>query len=87
MPSPDMSFAPFRCTHPPPPDLPLLPTQNLFPKDIAGYNIIKLKVSQCIYASLVDKRAHKGAHIPREPPPAAVYYWCFDNKLGLIGQY
>jgi len=27
--------------------------QNLSPKDIAGYVIMKLKVSQCVYASLV----------------------------------
>jgi len=40
--SPDvaMLFAPFRCTHPPP-----LLMQNLSPKDIAGSDIMKLKVS------------------------------------------
>ena len=45
--SPDtaMLFAPFECTHPPPPVLPFLPTQNLSPKDIAGSDIMKLKVS------------------------------------------
>jgi len=40
-----MLFAPFRCTHPPPPVLPFLLTQNLSPKDIAGNDIMKLKVS------------------------------------------
>ena len=40
-----MLFAPFRCTHPPPPVLPFLFTQNLSPKDIAGSDIMKLKVS------------------------------------------
>jgi len=36
--SPDaaMLFAPFRCTHPPPPIPPFLLKQNLSPKDIAG---------------------------------------------------
>jgi len=45
--SPDAAklFAPFGCTHPPPPVLPLLLTQNLSPKDIAGSDIMKLKVS------------------------------------------
>jgi len=45
--SPDaaMLFAPFRCTHPPHPVPPLLLTQNLSPKDIAGSDIMKLKVS------------------------------------------
>ena len=45
--SPDaaMLFAPFECTHPPPPVLPFRLTQNLSPKDIAGSNIMKLKVS------------------------------------------
>jgi len=45
--SPDvaMLFAPFRCTHPPPPVPPFLLTQNLSPKDIAGSDIMKLKVS------------------------------------------
>ena len=44
--SPDvaMLFAPFRCTHPPPPVPPFLLTQNLSPKDIAGSDIMKLKV-------------------------------------------
>ena len=40
-----MLFAPFGCTHPPPPVLPFLLTQNLSPKDIAGSDIMKLKVS------------------------------------------
>ena len=42
--SPDaaMLFAPFRCTHPPPPVPPFLLTQNLSPKDIAGSDIMKL---------------------------------------------
>ena len=45
--SPDvaMLFAPFGCTHPPSPVLPFLLTQNLSPKDIAGSDIMKLKVS------------------------------------------
>ena len=45
--SPDaaMLFAPFECTHPPPPVPPFLLTQNLSPKDIAGSDIMKLKVS------------------------------------------
>ena len=45
--SPDtaMLFAPFGCTHPPPPVTPFLLTQNLSPKDIAGSDIMKLKVS------------------------------------------
>ena len=39
--SPDtaMLFAPFGCTHPPPPVPPFLLTQNLSPKDIAGSDI------------------------------------------------
>ena len=45
--SPDtaMLFAPFRCTHPPPLVPPFLLTQSLSPKDIAGCDIMKLKVS------------------------------------------
>ena len=45
--SPDaaMLFAPFGCTHPPPPVLPFLLAQNLSPQDIAGSDIMKLKVS------------------------------------------
>ena len=45
--SPDvaMLFAPFRCTHPPPPVPPFLLPQNVSPKDIAGSDITKLKVS------------------------------------------
>ena len=39
-----MLFAPFRCTHPPPPVLPFLLKQNLSLKDIAGSEIRKLKV-------------------------------------------
>jgi len=44
--SPDvaMLFAPFRCTHPPPPLPPFLLTQNLSPKHIAGSDIMKLKL-------------------------------------------
>ena len=44
--SPDaaMLFAPFGCTHPPPPVPPFLLTQNLSPKDIAESDIMKLKV-------------------------------------------
>jgi len=43
--SPDaaMQFAPSECTHPHPPVLPFLLTQNLSPKDIAGSDIMKLK--------------------------------------------
>jgi len=40
-----MLFAPFGCTHPPPPVLPFLLTRNHSPKDIAGCDIMKLKVS------------------------------------------
>ena len=40
-----MLFAPFGCTHPPPLVPPILLTQNLSPKDIAGSDIMKLKVS------------------------------------------
>jgi len=45
--SPDaaMLFAPFGCAHPPPPVLPFLLTQNLNTKDIAGSDIMKMKVS------------------------------------------
>ena len=48
--SPDaaMLFAPFWCTHPLPPVPPFLLTQNLSPKDIAGDDIMKLKVSRQI---------------------------------------
>ena len=44
--SPDaaMLFAPFRCTHPPPPVPPFLLTQNPSHKDIAGSDIM-VKVS------------------------------------------
>ena len=40
-----MLFAPFGCTHPLPPVPPFLLTQNLSPKDIAGSDTMKLKVS------------------------------------------
>jgi len=40
-----MLFAPFGCTHPPTPVPPFLLTLNLSPKDIAGSDIMKLKVS------------------------------------------
>ena len=45
--SPDaaMLFAPFGCSHPPPPILPFLLKQNLSPKEIARNDIMKLKVS------------------------------------------
>ena len=45
--SPDMAmlFAPFRCTHPPPPISPFLLEQNLSPNYIARSDIMKLKVS------------------------------------------
>jgi len=44
-----MLFAPFECTHPPPPVPPFLLMQSLSPKDIAGSDIMKLKVSRRIY--------------------------------------
>ena len=52
--SPDTAvlFAPSECTHPPPPVPPFLLSQNLYPKDIAGCDIMKLKVSRCRYATL-----------------------------------
>ena len=52
--SPDtaMLFAPFGCTHPPPLVPPFLLTQSLSPKDIAGCDIMKLKVSRCRYKTL-----------------------------------
>jgi len=45
--SPDaaMLLVPFGCTHPPPFVSPFLVTQNPSPKDIAGSDIMKLKVS------------------------------------------
>ena len=45
--SPDvaMLFACFGCTHPPLPVPPFLRVQNLSPKNIAGSDIMKLKVS------------------------------------------
>jgi len=44
-PSPEaaMLFAPFGCTHPPPPVLPFLPAQNPNSKYIAGSNITSTK--------------------------------------------
>ena len=42
---PRRGLAPFRCTHPPPLVPPFLLTQNLSPNDIAGCDIMKLKVS------------------------------------------
>ena len=56
--SPDtaMLFAPSGCTHPPPPVPPFLLSQNLSPKackDIAGCDIMKLKVLRCRYATLI----------------------------------
>ena len=50
-----MLFAPFRCTHPPPPVLPFLLTQNLSSKDISGSDMMKLKVSQHHMQSLGRK--------------------------------
>ena len=47
-----MLFAPFGCTHPPPPAPPFLLAQSLSLKDIAGCDIMKLKVSRCRYATL-----------------------------------
>jgi len=38
-PEADMLFAPFWCTHSPPPVPPFLLAQNLSPKDIAGSDI------------------------------------------------
>jgi len=40
-----MLFSPFGYTYPPPPVPPFLLAQNLSPKDIAGSDIMKLKVS------------------------------------------
>jgi len=41
-----MLFAPFGCIHPPPPACPaFLFMQNLSPRDIAGSDFMKLKVS------------------------------------------
>ena len=42
--TPTLLYAPFGCTHPPPPIPPFLLKQNLSPKDIAGSDIMKLKV-------------------------------------------
>ena len=44
-PSPEaaMLFAPFRCTHPPPPVPPFLLKQNLSPKNIAGSDVMSTK--------------------------------------------
>ena len=55
--SPDtaMLFAPFGCTHPPPPAPPSLLAQSLSPKDIAGCDIMKLKVSWRQKAPLAGK--------------------------------
>ena len=44
-----LSMRSSRCTNPPPPVPPFLLTQNLSPKDIAGSDIMKLKVSWPIY--------------------------------------
>ena len=44
--SPDVAMLfTFRCTHPPPPILTFLLKQNLSPKDKAGRDLMKLKVS------------------------------------------
>ena len=40
-----MLFTPFGYTHPPPPVLPFLLTQNLSPKTLPESDIMKLKVS------------------------------------------
>ena len=57
--SPDtpMLFAPFGCTHPPPPVPPFLLTHNLSPKHIAesDIHVMKLKVSQRHVKSLGKK--------------------------------
>ena len=45
-----MLFAPFGCTHSPPPVPPFLLTQNLSPKDIAGSDIMKLSLMTDISA-------------------------------------
>ena len=47
-----MLFAPFGCTHPPPLAPPFLLAQSPSLKDIAGCDIMKLKVSRCRYATL-----------------------------------
>jgi len=50
-----MLFAPIGCTHPPPPVPPFLFTQILSPKDIAGSDIMKPKVSRHYMKSLGRK--------------------------------
>jgi len=50
-----MLFAPFGCTHPPPPVPSFLLMQNLSPKDIAGSDIMKQKVSGLHMKSLGRK--------------------------------
>ena len=60
-----MLFAPFGCTHPPPPAPPFLLAQSLSLKDIAGCDIMKLKVSRCRYATLDLK---------------GLSYMCQDNR-------
>ena len=64
--SPDtaMLFAPFGCTHPPPPVPPFLLSQNLSPKVIAGCDIMKLKVPSHLKTSL----AGKGLNWNKSPP-------------------
>jgi len=59
--SPDAAilFAPFGCTHLPPPVPPFLLMQNLSPKDIARSDIMKLKVSWGIYSSMSPKELTK----------------------------
>ena len=69
-----MLFAPFGCTHPPPPAPPFLLAQSLSLKDIAGCDIMKLKVSRCRYATLGLKGLSAGivsvfaSHPPRLAP-------------------
>ena len=65
-PSPDtpMLFAPFECAHPPLPVPPFLLMQTLSPKDIAGDDIMKLKIAQRVYVSLVGKGLKYFRHCP-----------------------
>ena len=59
--SPDvaMLFAPFGCTHPPPPVPPFLLMQNLSPKDIAGSDIMKLSLMTLMGTIGSDSRSSK----------------------------
>ena len=74
--SPDtaMLFAPFGCTHPPPPAPPSLLAQSLSLKDIAGCDIMKLKVSWHLKASLAGKRL------------IVVNHWALEN-IGIASEH